>query len=119
MTFCHIGLAAAWPSSPVQSVNEMEDPGGIAGTIWLEERLSVCERWLRWTCSTNAGSGLCGCGGGVVLLCLLVLTRLYCIIGIVCRLLVGFRWLVKISWRMGLLEEQDGVVVGVPASGPS
>ena len=28
----------------------------------LEERLSVCER-LRWTCSTHAGNGLCGCGG--------------------------------------------------------
>ena len=54
------------PSSPV---NEVEDPGGIAGTVWLEERLSVCERLLivwRWTCSTHAGSGLCGCGGGVV-----------------------------------------------------
>ena len=29
----------------------------------------MCERLLivwRWTCSTHAGSGLCGCGGGVV-----------------------------------------------------
>ena len=38
---------------------------------------------------------------------------------------VDFRWSVEISWRMGLLEEQDGDVVGVflplpfgPASGP-
>ena len=60
-----------------------------------------------------------------VLVCLLVLTRLCCIIGIVCGLPVGFRWSVEISWRMGLLEEQDGAVVGVflplpsgPASGP-
>ena len=28
-------------------------------------------------------------------------------------LFVDFRWLVKISWRMGVLEEQDGVAVGV------
>ena len=50
-------------SSPVQSVSS-----GMAGTIW-RERLSVCERLLivwRWICSTHAGSGLCGCGGGVV-----------------------------------------------------
>ena len=26
---------------------------------------------------------------------------------------LGFRWSVEISWRMGLLEEQDGAVVGV------
>ena len=41
----------------------------MAGTVWLEERLSACERLLivrRWTCSTHAGSRLCGCGGGVV-----------------------------------------------------
>ena len=30
-----------------------------------------------------------------------------------CGLLVGFRWSVKISWRMGFLEEQDGAVVCV------
>ena len=49
------------PPSPVQSVNEAEDPGGMAGTVWLKERLSVCERLLnvwRWTCSTHAGSFL-------------------------------------------------------------
>ena len=34
-------------------------------------------------------------------------------IGIVCGLLVGFQWSITISWRMGVLEEQDGVVVGV------
>ena len=54
----------AWqrPSSPVQLVNEVEDPGGMAGTVWLEEMLSVCERLIvwRWTYSTHAGSGLCG-----------------------------------------------------------
>ena len=39
-------------------------------------------------------------------------------------LFVDFQWSGKISWRMGLLEEQDGAVVGVflsltsgPASG--
>ena len=71
--------------SPVPSVNEVEDPGGMVGTFWLEERLSVCDcvevdllhphrKWLWW-----------GCGN------VLVLTRL------------DFRWLVKIY---GLLEEQ-------------
>ena len=57
------------PSSLVQSVNEEEDTGGIAGTVWQEERLSVFERLLivwRWICSIHVGSGLCGCGGGVV-----------------------------------------------------
>ena len=48
--------------------------------------------------------------------------RLYCTTGIVCGFLVGFWWSVKISWRMGILEEQDGGVVGVfwslPPSGP-
>ena len=40
-------------------------------------------------------------------------------------LFVDFQWLVKISWRTGVLEEEDGVVVGVfwpfpssPASDP-
>ena len=56
-----------------------------------EERLSVCERLL--------------CGGapmqevGCVVEC-------HCVpcggVGIVCGLSVGFRWLVKISWRMGV-----------------
>ena len=51
-----------------------------------------------------------------VIVCLLVLT---CTVGIVCRLPVGFRWSVKISWRVGLLEEQDGdVVTSLTASGP-
>ena len=34
--------------------------------VWLEERLSVCERLLSawwWYCSTPAGSGLCNCVG--------------------------------------------------------
>ena len=50
-----------------------------------------------------------------VLVCLLVLTRLCCIIGIVCGLPVGFRWSVEISWRMGLLKEQDGAVDSCPS----
>ena len=57
---------------------------------------------------------------------LLVLSRLCCTSGIVCGLPLGFRWSVKISWRMGVFEEQDGgTAVGVlwslpsgPASGP-
>ena len=48
-----------------------------------------------------------------VIVCLLVLSRLCCTSGIVCGLPVGFRWSVKISWRMGVFEKQDGAVVGV------
>ena len=44
-----------------------------------------------------------------VIVCLFVLT---CTIG---GLPVGFRWSAKISWRMSLLEEQDGVAVGIPS----
>ena len=60
-----------------------------------------------------------------VIVCLLVLSRLCCTIGIVSGLPVGFWWLVEISWRTGPLAEQDGAVVGVfwalpsdPASSP-
>ena len=69
----------------------------------------MCEGLLivwRWICSTHTGSGLCGCGG----VHLMVLSRLCCIL---LALFVDFWWSVKISWRMGLLEEQDGAVMGV------
>ena len=81
----------AWdrPYSPVQSVN---DPGGMSGTVWLEERLPVCERLLRWNC--GLGGGVVECAFWVVLHCLRTC----------------FRWSVKISC---LLEEQDDAVVGV------
>ena len=32
------------PPNLSPSINEVKDPGGIAGTVWQEERLSVCER---------------------------------------------------------------------------
>ena len=48
---------------------------------------------------------MCGCGEGLV--------PFGRIIGIVCGLSVGFLWSVEIFWRMSLLEEQDGAVVGV------
>ena len=53
------------------SVNAVKNQGRMVGTVWLEERLSVCERLLliivwRWICSTHTGSGLCGCCWGVV-----------------------------------------------------
>ena len=51
---CHaIGLAESGPS-----VNEVDDPGGIVGTVWLEERLSVHEK-LVIVLLHHAGSGLC------------------------------------------------------------
>ena len=56
------------------------DRGGMAGTVWLEERLSVCEGGF------DPPSGLCGCG-----------------IGIVCGLLVVGQNLLE-------SEEQDGGV---------
>ena len=67
----------------------------MAGTVWLEERLSVCEIVRRWTCSTHAGSGLCGechrrpCGVDQA-----VLYYWHCL------------------WT-SVLKEQDGAVVGV------
>ena len=42
--------------------------GGILGTFWPEEGLSVCERLLivwRWCYSTHARSGFCHCGRGM------------------------------------------------------
>ena len=65
MTFvpCHAPpLAWQRPSSPVQSVNEVEDPGGMVGTVWLEERMSVCERLLIGIC-TQVVWLWWGCGG--------------------------------------------------------
>ena len=41
-------LAWQGPSSLVQSVNEVEDQGGMAGTVRLEERLSLCEKLIVW-----------------------------------------------------------------------
>ena len=37
-----------------------------------------------------------------VIVCLFVSSRLHCTIGIICGLLVGFRWLVKISFFMAI-----------------
>ena len=74
----------------------------------------MCERLLvvwRWTCSTHAGSGLCGCGREF--------HRRHCVpFGVdqavlLLALFVDFRWSVDISWIMGLLEEQDSAVVGM------
>ena len=86
------------------------------GTVWLEGRLSVGERMLivwRWICSTHTGSGLHGCGG-------MSLCAFWCCPGyaVLMALFVDFRWSVKISWRMGFLEEGDGDV-GVFWSLPS
>ena len=85
----------------------------------LEERLSVCERLLIvWIAPPTQEVGCVVVVGNVinVIVYLLVLFRLCCTIGIVCGLLVGFRWSVEIYWRMGLLEKQDGAVVVVLAN---
>ena len=49
----------------------------------------------------------------------LVLWSPCCISGIVCALLVDFRWSVKTSLRRGVPEEQDVALVGVPWPLPS
>ena len=41
--YLHHTPSLAW-QKPGPSASEVEDPGGIVGTVWLEERLSVCER---------------------------------------------------------------------------
>jgi len=86
----------------------------MASTVWLVERLSLCESLFmvwRWIYSTHAGNGLCGCGKCNVTditACLLVLSRLCCNSGIVCgRPVVGQTFLGK----LGLLVEQDGALV--------
>ena len=99
----------AWwrPSSPVWSVNEVENPGGMAGTV---ERLSFCEIVWRWIYSTHPGSG-CGGGGhwhncvpfGVVHAVVYYWHCLWTSSGLP---MVGQNW-------MGDFEEQDGAVVGV------
>ena len=55
---------------PVQSVNEVEDPGRIAGTFWLKEGLSVCQMVVDWVevvllhpCKMWVVSLWWGCGG--------------------------------------------------------
>ena len=68
----------AW-QSPVQSVN---DPGRHSLSVW---------RLLRWTCSTHAGSGLCGCVINIIV-CLLVLTR-HCLWTSSGLLVVGWNFL--------------------------
>ena len=79
---------------PVQSVNEV-DPGGMVGTVWLEERL--------WTVEVNLLHPRRRGGGG----CLLVLTRLCCVLGIVCGLPVVSRNFLEngppwgTGWRCG------------------
>ena len=93
----------AWqrPSSPVQSVNEVEEnslAGSVLNCVELDlfhphRKLVVVGVW--WNVIDCAFWCLPGT------------------IGIVCGLPVGFQWSVKISWQMGLLEEQDGTVVGV------
>ena len=47
--------------------------------------------------------------GCVIVMGNVVDVRLLCI----CGLMVGFWWSVKFSWRMGILEQEDGTVVGV------
>ena len=81
---------------------------------WLSqsERLSVCERLIVWR-STHAGSGLCGSGGGDIIVCF------WCCPG--CAVQSG--GLPVVDLENG--PQQDGSVVGVfrplpsgSASGP-
>ena len=92
-------------SSPVQSGG-----GGVAGTVWLEERRERLLIVWRWTCSTHAGSG-----GGVV--------GRHCVpFGVDQAVLYYWHCLwtsVKISWRMGFIEEQDGAVASLPLNAHS
>ena len=79
---------------------------------WQAESVSV---WKVVEVDFHAGSGLCGCGAGVV-----ECHQHHCASFGADQVFVDFRWSVEISWRMVLLEEQDGAVVGVfwPFSSP-
>ena len=61
---CHAtpSLTLAHPN-PSTSVNELEDPGAIEGSVWLEGSLSALVIVCRWC---RPGSGSCHCVGGVV-----------------------------------------------------
>ena len=48
-----------------------------------------------------------------IIVYILILSNLCCVSGHVCGISVGFHWSVKVSLRIGVLEEQDGVVLGV------
>ena len=52
-------------------------------------------------------------------MCILALCKLCGFCGIVCGLLEDFQWPVNTSLRKGILEAQDGVVVGVVCPLPS
>ena len=63
--------------------------------------------------SKEVGCAIVLGNGTDVIACVLMLWRPCCISGKVCGLPVSFRWSVKLSLRMGVLEEGDGVVLGV------
>ena len=73
-------LFERWPPPSMVATNA--PPGWWGAAKNLFQVRSPYERLLivwRWTCSTHAGSGWCGCGGcHDVNVCLLVLTRLCC-----------------------------------------
>ena len=83
---------------------------------WSRGCHSMCERWLtvwRWYSTQEVGCVIVMGSVVEVMVCPLVLSRLCCNSSIVCGFPVGFRWSVKISWRMAILEQQDGAVVGL------
>ena len=89
MTFdlCHAPpLAWQRPSSPLQSVNEVEDPGGMAGTVWRRgcQYVKLCGGGFAPPTQEVGGVVVMGVWWNVIV-CLLVLSRLL-------ALFVDFQW---------------------------
>ena len=113
-----LALAIAHPN-PSPSVNELEEQ--LQAVCCWRGACVLVKGW--WLCvggvapSTQEVSRAIVLGmwwnGTDVILCVLMLSRLCCVSGHTCGLTVGFRWSVKFSLRMVILEEQDGVVFGV------
>ena len=95
----------------LRSLVEMSGWRSVCESLVIVVLLHPC---MKWHCVCVGGGGLLWSG----IVCILVLSRQCCISGIVCGHLVGFQWPVKISRRKGVLEEQDGGVVGMSAPSP-
>ena len=101
-----------WSTHPV---HRYFDPGGMVGTVKKDCQCVRVVDCVEVDLLHPHRMLVLWCGG----MLLTSLCAFWCASGIV---LVGFLWSVKISWRKGILEEQDSAVVGVfwplPSSSP-
>ena len=97
------------------AVNEVDYTSVIVWTVGpgkRQRRREVCVVVRRCCCSAHTGNEVSTCVGGAVkrsCVCILALWKLCGFCGIVCGLQVASQHFIK----NGVLEAQDGVVVGV------